>query len=89
MGRAPTIAMTNLSDFAIKAGAYTNAVKGGFEGIWQRKSDNDSLGNTGKETFEAVNFLKEANPAQYKPENGAQLSEHADSDVRCLQIAQL
>ena len=70
MGRAPTIAMTNLSDFAIKAGAYTNAVKGGFEGIWQ-ENVNDSLGNTGKETFEAVNFLKEANPSQYKPSNGA------------------
>ena len=31
----------------------------------------DSLGETGKETFEAVNFLKQANPSQYKPENGA------------------
>ncbi|CAN5682256.1 DUF1501 domain-containing protein [soil metagenome] len=70
MGRAPTIAMTNLSDFAIKAGVYTNAVKGGFEGIWQENAT-DSLGATGRETFEAVNFLKEVNPAQYKPANGA------------------
>ena len=29
------------------------------------------MSETGKETFEAVNFLKQANPAQYKPENGA------------------
>ncbi|HXH68801.1 MAG TPA: hypothetical protein VNI60_00500, partial [Pyrinomonadaceae bacterium] len=70
IGRAPTVAMTNLADFAINAGAYTNSVQGGFEGIWQQKAQ-DGLGNTGKETFEAVNFLKQANPAQSKPENGA------------------
>lgn len=70
LGKAPTIAMTSLSDFAIKAGAYTKSVQGGFEGIYE---DNvkDSLGEMGKETFEAVNYLKQANPAQYKPENGA------------------
>jgi len=70
IGRAPTVAMTNLADFSIKAGAYTNSVAGGFEGIWQENSK-DGLGETGKETFEAVNFLKQANPAQFKPENGA------------------
>jgi len=69
-GRAPSIAMTNLSDFAIKAGVYTKSVQGGFEGIWQ-ENVKDSLSETGAETFQAVNFLKEANPAQYKPENGA------------------
>ena len=70
MGRASTVAMTNLRDFAIKAGAYSNSVQGGFEGLWQEKAK-DGLGDAGKETFEAVNFLKEANPAQYRPENGA------------------
>ena len=64
IGRAPTVAMTNLADFSIKAGSYTNSVKGGFEGIWQENA-NDGLGDTGKETFEAVNFLKQANPAKY------------------------
>ncbi|HEY0048272.1 MAG TPA: DUF1501 domain-containing protein [Pyrinomonadaceae bacterium] len=70
IGRAPTVAMTNLADFSIKAGAYTQSVAGGFEGIWQENSK-DGLGETGKETFEAVNFLKQANPAQFKPDNGA------------------
>lgn len=70
IGRAPTVAMTDLADFSIKAGAYTQSVAGGFEGIWQENSK-DGLGETGKETFEAVNFLKQANPAQFKPENGA------------------
>jgi uncharacterized protein (DUF1501 family) len=69
-GKAPSIAMTNLADFAVKAGKYTQELKGGFEGIYQDNAK-DSLGGTGKETFEAVNFLKQANPAQYKPENGA------------------
>ncbi|HEX8736378.1 MAG TPA: DUF1501 domain-containing protein [Pyrinomonadaceae bacterium] len=70
IGRAPTVAMTNLADFSIKAGVYTQSVAGGFENIWQENSK-DGLGETGKETFEAVNFLKQANPAQFKPENGA------------------
>ena len=69
-GRAPSVAMTNLSDFSIKAGLYTSDLKGGFEGIYQQNAK-DTLGSTGKETFEAVNFLKTANPSQYKPENGA------------------
>lgn len=86
-GRAPSIAMANLSDFAIKAGIYTSAVKGGFEGIWQENAK-DSLGETGKETFEAVNYLKKANPAQYKAENGAQYP-NTPFGRSLLQIAQL
>lgn len=69
-GKAPSVAMTNLSDFTIKAGLYTADLKGGFEGIYQQNAK-DALGETGKDTFEAVNFLKSANPAQYRPENGA------------------
>ncbi|HVF30913.1 MAG TPA: DUF1501 domain-containing protein [Pyrinomonadaceae bacterium] len=69
-GRAPSVAMTSLSDFSIRAGLFTKDLKGGFEGLYE-KNVKDSLGEMGKETFEAVNFLKQANPAQYKPENGA------------------
>lgn len=87
IGRAPTVAMTNLADFSIKAGAYTNAVQGGFEGIWQEKVS-DGLGDTGKETFEAVNFLKQANPAKYRPENGANYP-NSRFGQSLLQIAQL
>ncbi len=70
LGKSPTIAMTNLSDFSIKAGAYSKNVQGGFEGVYQQNTK-DSLGEAGKETFEAVNYLKQANPSQYKPANGA------------------
>lgn len=69
-GRSPSVAMANLADFSIKAGVYSNNMKGGFEGLYQQNAK-DSLGETGKETFEAVNYLKTANPAQYKPDNGA------------------
>lgn len=86
-GKAESVAMTNLNDFTIKAGLYTADMKGGFEGIYQQNLK-DSLGETGKETFEAVNFLKQANPTQFKPENGAQYP--ATSFGRSMQqIAQL
>ena len=70
MGKYPTIAMSNLADFSIKAGVYTKSVQGGFEDLYDENSK-DSLRETGRETFEAVNFLKKSNPAQLKPENGA------------------
>jgi len=86
-GRAPSVAMTSLSDFAIQAGVYTQNFKGGFEGIYQQNAK-DSLGQTGKETFEAVNFLKQADPAKYKPENGA-VYPNTDFGRSMRQIAQL
>jgi uncharacterized protein (DUF1501 family) len=86
-GKAPSIAMTDLSDFSIKAGIYTTDLKGGFEGVYQQNAK-DSLGETGKETFEAVNFLKRSNPAQYKPENGA-VYPNTEFGRSLMQIAQL
>lgn len=86
-GRAPSVAMANLGDFSIKAGIYTQNMAGGFEGIYQQNAK-DSLGETGKETFEAVNFLKTANPAQFKPENGA-VYPATDFGRSMQQIAQL
>ncbi len=86
-GRAPSVAMTNLADFSIKAGIYSQNMKGGFEGIYEQNAK-DTLGETGKETFEAVNFLKEANPAQYKSENGA-VYPNSDLGRSLKQIAQL
>jgi uncharacterized protein (DUF1501 family) len=70
-GGAPSLAISNLNDFTIRAGRSSANVQGGFEAIYEQ-SVNDVLGGTGKETFEAVNYLKKVNPGQYKPENGAQ-----------------
>lgn len=86
-GKAASVAMSNLSDFSIKAGIYTTDLKGGFEGLYQQNAA-DSLGETGKETFEAVNFLRSADPAQYKPLNGAQYP-NTQFGRSMMQIAQL
>ncbi|MGZ8848671.1 MAG: DUF1501 domain-containing protein, partial [Pyrinomonadaceae bacterium] len=69
-GRAPTLAISNLADFRIRAGQTSASLQGGFEEIYDQ-AVNDTVGGTGKETFEAINYLKKVNPAQYKPENGA------------------
>lgn len=86
-GRAPALAISNLADFTIRAGKSSASVQGGFEEIYQQ-SVNDVLGGTGKETFEAVNYLKKVNPSQYRPENGAQYPRNPFGNS-LLQIAQL
>ncbi|HVG32790.1 MAG TPA: DUF1501 domain-containing protein [Pyrinomonadaceae bacterium] len=86
-GRAPALAMTSLSDFTIRAGRYSQSVQGGFEALYDQGVA-DVLSGTGRETFEAVDFLKRVNPAQYKPENGAQYPRTAYGNS-LLQIAQL
>ncbi len=70
-GKAPALAISSLADFNIRAGSNSGAVQGGFEELYGQQSK-DVLGDTGKETFEAINYLKKVNPAQYKVENGAQ-----------------
>ncbi|HWT03160.1 MAG TPA: DUF1501 domain-containing protein [Pyrinomonadaceae bacterium] len=86
-GPAPAVAISNLADFSIRAGAYSRHVQGGFEAIYD-ESVRDVLGGTGRETFEAVNFLKRVNPAQYRPENGAQYPRTPFGNS-LLQIAQM
>ena len=51
-------------------------MQGGFEGMYQENAK-DSLGETGKETFEAVNFLKQANPGAIQTGKRRGLSEFA------------
>ena len=69
-GKAASVAMSNLNDFAIQGGNLPN-VQGGFEAIYAQTVGGDSIGDTGKETFEAINLLKKSNPQSYKPENAA------------------
>jgi uncharacterized protein (DUF1501 family) len=86
-GRAPALAISNLADFNIRAGQSSAAVQGGFEAIYDQ-TVNDSLHGTGKETFEAIKYLKQVNPSQYKPENGASYPRTAFGNA-LLQTAQL
>src|SRR5215510_3789373 len=86
-GPAPAVAMSSVAEFGIRAGKASAEMQSGFEAMYARKV-NDSLLEMGRETFEAVNFLKQANPAQYKPENGAQYPRNPFGNS-LLQIAQL
>ena len=86
-GSAPALAISNLADFNIRAGQSSASLQGGFEAIYDQ-TVNDVLGGTGRETFEAVNYLKKVNPAQFKPANGAQYPRTPFGNS-LLQIAQL
>ena len=87
-GKAATVAMSSLADFSIRAGSSSASVQGGFEAIYAQTLNNDALTGTGRETFEAVNYLKKVNPAQYQPENRAQYP-RTPFGYSLLQIAQL
>jgi uncharacterized protein (DUF1501 family) len=69
-GRAPAVAMTDLAQFAVVAGRYSAPMAGGFEQLWQSGGEGP-LGEAGKETFEAVQFLQHSGAAGRQPENGA------------------
>src|ERR1700687_3652579 len=86
-GKAPTLAISNLAHFNIRAGQSSASLEGGVEAIYDQTVD-DALHGTGKETFEAINYLKQVNPAQYKPENGVNYPRHPFGNA-LLQIAQL
>jgi uncharacterized protein (DUF1501 family) len=87
-GKAEALAISNLADFSIRAGQSSAAVQGGFEAMYDDQLVNDALRGTGKETFAAINYLKQVNPAQYKAENGANYPRTPFGNS-LLQIAQL
>jgi uncharacterized protein (DUF1501 family) len=86
-GPAPAVAISNLADFTIRAGSSSANIQGGFEAMYGQ-AVHDALGDTGKETFEAVNYLKKVNPSQHRPANGAQYP-RSPLGNSLLQIAQL
>jgi len=87
LGPAPAIAMTNISDFGVRAGQGNGQIAKGFEELYSQGLS-DMLHGTGKEAFEAVRMLKKANPAQYTPANGANYP-RSPFGQSLLQIAQL
>jgi uncharacterized protein (DUF1501 family) len=87
LGPAPALAMTNISDFGVRAGQGNNQVAQSFEALYGQ-AGNDMLQGTGKEAFEAVKMLKRANPQQYSASNGANYP-RSPFGQSLLQIAQL
>ena len=69
-GTAPAVALPDVKQFQVLAGAGSQMVQGGFEAMYAQTVDT-ALRGTGTETFEAIDMLKKANPAQFQPENGA------------------
>ena len=86
-GEAPSLAISNIADFDIRAGSGTLNAKRGFEALYERGAQN-LLRATGKETFEAVKMLKAADPARYQPASGAEYPRGRFGDG-LRQIAQL
>jgi uncharacterized protein (DUF1501 family) len=67
-GPASAIAMDNIRNFDLRPRAAKGA---GFEELYDDLMAKDVLHGTGRETFEAIAFLKKARPEQYSPAAGA------------------
>lgn len=67
-GPASAIAMENIRSFDLRPRAAKGA---GFEELYGDLMAKDVLHGTGRETFEAIAFLKKARPEQYSPAAGA------------------
>jgi len=67
-GAAPAIAMNQISQFSIRAGQSQAGAT--FESLYAEAKDR-VLGGTGREAFDAMKMLKNADPTRYEPEHGA------------------
>ena len=69
-GTASALAIRRLSSFGIRAGRATDVIEASFEAEYAAAAD-QILGRTGREAFDAVKMLAEADPARYAPAPGA------------------
>jgi uncharacterized protein (DUF1501 family) len=83
-GRAPSVAMNSLDQFAVR----TNGSQAERLEALYRTGTADVVHAAGGEMFDAVKALRAANPAQYKPLNGAVYPNSAFGQ-HLRQIAQL
>jgi uncharacterized protein (DUF1501 family) len=86
-GSEPALAIGQISDFGIRAGAGSSTTQSAFEDQYAAAAGS-VLRTTGQEAFEAVRMLKAANPQQYMPANGAEYPRSAFGEA-LRQIAQL
>src|SRR5438874_11448260 len=86
-GSGGAVAMTNVSEFGIRAGAQSGQVSSSFESMYA-ETVAGALGGTAKESFEAQKILKSADPSKLQPGNGAQYPRGPLGDS-LRQIAQL
>lgn len=86
-GRAPALALGEIGQFGIHAGAGSEIVGSSFEAQYAAAAD-ALLNGTGREAFEAMRMLEAADPARYQPANGAEYPRSAYGQA-LRQIAQL
>lgn len=82
-GRAPALAMNQVDRFTLQ----NSVVGGAFEAEYAAAADR-MLGGTGRDAFDAMRRLKDADPARYQPERGADYPTTAFGQA-LKQIAQL
>ncbi len=86
-GRAPALSMGAVSDFGGRAGKSGEALTARLSRDYAAAADG-GLRTTGREAFEALRVLREANPARFTEEHGAAYPS-APIGQRLKQIAQL
>ena len=86
-GLEPALAIGQIGQFGIRAGQATDMVQASFEAEYAAAAGS-VLNRTGREAFDAVKMLKEADPSRYAPDNGAQYPRTPYGDA-LKQIAQL
>lgn len=86
-GPAPALAIGQIGQFGIRAGRATGTMESVFESEYAQAAD-ALLGSTGREAFDAVKMLKDANPAAYAPAPGADYPASAFGNA-LKQVAQL
>ena len=86
-GSSPALAIGQLGQFGIRAGQYSDVMTSGFESQYAQAADK-LLGSTGREAFDAVKMLRDANPQSYAPANGAEYPRSGFGDAM-KQIAQI
>jgi len=86
-GLAPALAIGQIGQFGIRAGQSTDMVQASFEAEYAAAATS-VLNRTGRDAFNALKMLKDADPTRYAPANGAEYPRSPYGDA-LKQIAQL
>ena len=70
-GEASAIALGNIESFDLRAGSLQQQARSAYETLYDQET-NSLLSGTAQEMFQAIDLLKKANPAQYRPAAGVQ-----------------
>ena len=87
LGSADALAIPSLEQFGLPRTGRSAVLQRGLESLYAASGD-ELLSSTMKETFEAVELLRQADPAQYRPANAARYP-RGEFGRNMLQIAQL